>query len=77
MVVLLRNPLTALERALVADGNRGAVRHLREQFADTLAPQLVDAVQSLTGWKVEAFMSATHVEPDLVAELFVLDRPVP
>ena len=77
MVVLLRNPLTALERALVADGNRDAVCQLREQFADTLAPQLVDSVQTLTGCTVEAFMSATHVDPDLVAEVFVLDRPVP
>jgi hypothetical protein len=29
------------------------------------------------GCTVEAFMVANHIDPDLAAELFVLDRPVP
>ena len=29
----------------------------------------------LTGRKVVAFMSANHIDPDLAAEIFVLDGP--
>ena len=58
VVVLLRNPLTVLERTLVSDGRGSAVHHLREEFASALAPQLIETVQTLTGCSVEAFMSA-------------------
>jgi len=34
------------------------------------------AVEQLTGCKVKAALSAHNLEPDLAAELFVLDRPV-
>jgi hypothetical protein len=32
--------------------------------------------EQLAGCKVRAFMSAHTLEPDLAAEVFVLDRPV-
>jgi uncharacterized protein YbcI len=32
-------------------------------------------VSSLTGRRVIAFMSANHLEPDIAAEIFVLDGP--
>lgn len=38
---------------------------------------LVAAVEELTGRTVVAFMSDNHVDPDMAAELFVLDSPVP
>jgi uncharacterized protein YbcI len=37
---------------------------------------LVEAVEELTGGHVLAFMSDGHVEPELVVELYILDRPV-
>ena len=37
--------------------------------------ELTAAVEGLTRRKVVAFMSASHVEPDLAAEVFVLDEP--
>jgi uncharacterized protein YbcI len=39
--------------------------------------QMVEAVEELTGSKVVAFMSDSHVDPDMTAELFVLDEPLP
>ena len=33
----------------------------------------IASVEQLTGRKVTAFMSANHIEPDLAAELFVLE----
>jgi len=38
--------------------------------------ELVSAVEQLTGRKVEVCMSTNSVEPDAVAEVFVLDGPV-
>jgi len=32
-----------------------------------------EAVEEITGRKVIAFMSANHVEPDLAAEIFILE----
>lgn len=33
-------------------------------------------METVTGAKVIAFMSDNHVDPDLAAEVFVLDAPV-
>jgi hypothetical protein len=33
------------------------------------------ALEELTGRRVLAFMSANHIDPDLGAEIFVLDGP--
>jgi uncharacterized protein YbcI len=37
---------------------------------------LVEIVEELTGCTVRAFMSANHLSPDILSEVFVLDRPV-
>ena len=37
---------------------------------------LIAAIETLTHRRVAAFMLATHLEPDMAAEIFVLDRPV-
>jgi uncharacterized protein YbcI len=77
VVVLLQDPLTVIEHHLIANGRQDAVRATRHQFEQAMQAQLVDSVQTLTGCGVDAAMSAMHIDPDLVAELFVLDRPVP
>jgi uncharacterized protein YbcI len=50
---------------------------MRLRFQQSLRHDLVEAIQQLTGCKVEAFMSSNHIDPDLSAELFILDRAVP
>jgi hypothetical protein len=37
---------------------------------------LVETVERLTSRKVSAFMSANHSEPDVAAEIFLMDRSV-
>jgi uncharacterized protein YbcI len=32
-----------------------------------------DVIERLTGHKVVAFMSGNHIDPDMAAEIFVLD----
>jgi hypothetical protein len=43
---------------------------------DAGLPYLTEAVEALTGRKVVAFMSANHINPDVAAEVFVLDESV-
>jgi uncharacterized protein YbcI len=76
IVVMLRDTLTQEERSLVADGEQESVRRLRDALERTMRDDLVREVEGLTGSKVVAFMSATHLDPDMSAQMFVLDRSV-
>jgi uncharacterized protein YbcI len=62
---------------LVAGRDAAAVIQIRQEFEQAMQGNLIAAVEELTGCKVEAFISTNHVDPDMAAELFVLDRPVP
>jgi uncharacterized protein YbcI len=76
VVVVMEDSLTEAERRLTSSGDREAVLGMRHRFEETMRGELVQIVEALTGCRVEAFMSSHHVQPDLVADLFVLDRPV-
>ena len=76
VVVVMEDALTEAERRLAARGEREAVLSMRRRYQDAMREDLVDAVEVLTGCRVEAFMSSSHIVPDLAAEIFVLDRPV-
>jgi uncharacterized protein YbcI len=78
VVVMMEASLTDAERRLAAEGGSGrdAVLGLRLRYEETMRDDLVQAVEALTGCRVEAFMTCHHIEPDVAAELFVLDRPV-
>ena len=78
VVVMMEASLTEAERRLAAQGRGGreAVLEMRLRLEETMRNELVAAIEALTGCRVEAFMSSHHIDPDLAAELFVLDRPV-
>jgi hypothetical protein len=40
-----------------------------------MAADFREAVERITGRKVLAFISGNHVDPDIAAELFILDGP--
>jgi hypothetical protein len=48
---------------------------MRERYQHAMRDDLVSAVEALTECKVDAFLSSSHVHPDLAVEVFVLDRP--
>jgi uncharacterized protein YbcI len=76
LVVVLEDTQTKAERTLVADDRGDAVLDWRRAFQHTIHEELVATVEALTGCRVLALMSDTHIDPDLAAELFVLDQPV-
>jgi uncharacterized protein YbcI len=73
VVVLLHDTLTKGERALVSRGREDKVLELRSEFQSAMREEAMDVIGRLTGRKVTAFMSANHIDPDLAAEMFVLD----
>jgi uncharacterized protein YbcI len=74
VVVLLRDGMTTAEKSLVRAGREAEVQRLRRAFQETMQTDLVDTVERLTDGKVSAFMSANHSDPDVAAEIFVMDR---
>jgi uncharacterized protein YbcI len=77
VVVVLEDTMTKADHSLVAAGRGDAVLNTKRAVQEALEPYLRSAIERLSGCKVRVFMSTNHLGPDLVAELFVLDRPVP
>jgi uncharacterized protein YbcI len=73
VVVLLEDTLTKGERRLVAKGRDHRVIDYRREFQDAMRDDAIASVEQLTGRTVTAFMSANHIDPDLAAEVFVLE----
>ena len=62
------------ERAEDIDAGRAdAVRDTRTIFQDTMKPRFIEVVESALGRKVVAFMSQVCFDPDMSAEIFVLE----
>lgn len=76
VVTVLEEGLTKAERTLAANGKAKSVLAMRREFQGAMRDELVGEVERLTGRKVRAFMSDNHVDPDIGAELFVLDGPI-
>jgi uncharacterized protein YbcI len=50
---------------------------MRHRFQQAMRDAAVAKVEELMGRRVTSFMSANHIEPDLAAEIFVLEDPPP
>ena len=73
VVVFMEDIYTTVERTLIEDGKFDTVRATRKAFQLTLQGAFTEAVEGITGRRVIAFMSEVHVDPDISAELFVLE----
>jgi uncharacterized protein YbcI len=58
---------------LMHDVMTPAVTNMRHLFQETMQAEFSDVVERMTGRAVVAFISGNHVEPDMAAEVFVLD----
>lgn len=76
VVTLMHDVLTHAEKSLRRRDQMEAVNHIRHLFQETMEADFRAAVERLTGRRVVAFISGNHIEPDIAAELFVLDQPL-
>jgi uncharacterized protein YbcI len=72
VVVLLRDGFTPLEQTLRTGGRAPLVHQLRAEFQHVMAPEFKRVIEEELRREVIAFMSASHHEPDVNAEIFVL-----
>ncbi len=73
VVVLLAGGYTPVERTLIASGRPDAVSAQRGAFQEAMRPLFKRVVEEELRRPVIAFMSASHNDPDLSAELFILE----
>jgi uncharacterized protein YbcI len=73
VVVILSGGYTQVEKTLIASGRPEAVSAQRGAFQDAMRPLFRQVVEEELRRPVVAFMSATHNDPDLNAELFILE----
>jgi uncharacterized protein YbcI len=76
VLCVLEDTMTKEQRTLASAGDEDSVLGVRHALQQVMGDEMAAAVETFTQRKVVAFMSANHIEPDLAAELFVLDEPV-
>jgi uncharacterized protein YbcI len=76
LVTLMHDVLAPAEKSLARTNRGDAVKHIRQLYQEAMATDFCAAVERLTGQKVVAFISGNHIEPDIAAELFILDEPL-
>ena len=73
VVILLADTMTKAEHTLATTGDAKFVLDMRHRFQQAMREDLVAAVEINTERKVIAFMSGNHIDPDMAAEIFVLE----
>jgi uncharacterized protein YbcI len=73
VVCFLEDIYTPVERTLIEAGRNETVRETRNIFQDAMRPKFREAVEEATGRTVIAFMSQVSFDPDMAAEVFVLE----
>jgi uncharacterized protein YbcI len=76
ILCLLEDVFTPAERTLVDAGSAEQVWSTRRAFQEAVADKFIAIVESASDRSVRAFMSQVSIEPDLSAEIFVLE-PLP
>lgn len=72
VTVVLRGTLTAGEQTLVDDGRGETVLMLRRAFDEVQRAESIAGVESLLQRDVLAYLTATHLTPDVTIKSFVL-----
>ena len=75
VLVMLDQTLTKGEQSLVNKGRVDKVIEIRHEFQEAMREESMAKVAQLTGRQVIAMLSANHVNPDIGAEIYVLDGP--
>jgi uncharacterized protein YbcI len=73
VVAFLEDIYTPVERTLLNDGQHEGVKQTRQLFQMAMRGAFSEAVEEITGRRVVQFMSQVAFEPDMAAEVFVLE----
>jgi uncharacterized protein YbcI len=73
IVSMLEDIYTPVERTLIEGGKHDEVQRTRNAFQATMRERFSNAVEEITGRKVIQFMSQVSFDPDMAAEIFVLE----
>jgi len=76
VVCFLEDIYTPVERTLIEAGKHEDVKHTRQSFQMVMRERFAEVVEEITGRTVIQFMSQVCFEPDMAAEVFVLE-PAP
>ena len=77
IVCVLSDGFTAIEKTMVEGGEPERVLEMRRDFQRMMQARYSEMIEEQTGRKVLAFLSQTHVAPDLTIEMFLMDGPLP
>jgi len=75
VLVMLEQNMSKGEQSLTAMGRGQAVLAIRREYQEAIRQESSDRIAELTGCRVNAMLSANHLDPDLAAEIYVLDSP--
>jgi uncharacterized protein YbcI len=76
VVCVLRNGFTPHEKTIMDQGEPDRVVEMRHDFQRMMGIRYKDEIEELTGRKVVAFLSQSHVDPDVTLEVFLMDGPL-
>jgi len=76
IVCVLRDGHTAIEHTMMQGGEPERVLEMRRDFQRVMGLKYREIIEELTGRRVVAFLSQTHVDPDITLEVFFVDRPL-
>lgn len=73
VLCMLEGGFTVVERTLIDVGRAAAVHEMRTSFQAAMQEQFTAVVEKALDRKVRAYMSHVHTDPDVAAELFMLE----
>lgn len=73
LVCVMHDTLTPAERTLVDRGKGEAVHAMRRAYQDAMEGEFTAVVEVHIKRRVRAFLSQTHLDPDVDVEIFVLE----
>ena len=68
---------TEVEKTMIELQRSTLVQETRSAFQEAMQQRFIDEVERLSGREVIAFISNSHVGPDMEIELFMFRDPVP
>ena len=76
IAVVMGGVYTDIEKTMIEMQREALVQETRSAFQEAMQQRFIESVERLSGREVLAFISNSHVGPDIEVELFML-RPAP